>query len=582
MKAWWILILVPWAGAALAEPPGGSVVGSKHDLSASGPGPARAVSETQVCLFCHVPHGGTRGGGNRPEPKGLHQLREATGAASRTPTGSSRVCLSCHDGTIAVGRTVAKGEVAMRGTERGGRIAGGADLGTDLRGSHPISTSQPSGPRFRAPGRTDEVKLDRAGQVQCTSCHDPHREKVDPAVGKFLVRSNRESALCVSCHEPTAYRGASSSHFTSTAAYGPAQGNDTGLTSVAETACMSCHRSHGTEPHGSLLRRSQTAPGDDGACLRCHDGRVARTDLASQLRKPWAHAAPTAQASAHRANEGPSSALARLPETTPSAPRHVTCVDCHDPHLAYPQEAAPPRAGGALAGTWGIDRTGARMAPAQFEYQVCFKCHADSANQPQARGPTPPETLRRAVIEVNLRRVFDPTAASSHPVMGPGRASSVPSLVPPLSTSSVIRCSDCHASDDGPGAGGRGPRGPHGSVHRYLLERQYLTADLTAESRAAYALCYKCHDRDAVLSSRSTFPQHSAHVVRSATPCSACHAAHGISAAAGNPVNNAHLIDFDVSIVRPNSLGVRRYVSAGTGGSCSVSCHGRDHRDTPY
>lgn len=582
MKRCWTVTLAAWAGIALAEPPGGSVVGSKHDLSASGPGPVRAISETQVCLFCHVPHGGTRGGGNRPSTQAPHQLRETAAGASRAPTGASRACLSCHDGTIAVGRTVARGEVPMRGGDRGGRLGGAANLGTDLRGSHPISTTQPTGPRFRAPDRRDAVKLDRGGEVQCTSCHDPHREKVDPSVGKFLVQSSRGPDLCLACHEPAAYRGASSSHFTSTAVYGPAQGNDTGFTSVADTACMSCHRSHGTEPHASLLRESRTHPSDDGVCLRCHDGRVAGTDVASQAQKPWAHAAPAGERSAHRTGEGPASAAARLPETSPAAPRHVTCADCHDPHLAFPQPAEPPRASGALAGTWGIDRNGARVAPAQFEYQICFKCHADSANQPQVHGPTPPETVRRVVAEVNLRRVFDPTAASSHPVMGPGRASSVPSLIAPLTTSSVIRCSDCHASDDGKGAGGPGPRGPHGSVHRHILERQYLTADLTGESPSAYALCYKCHDRDTVLSSRSSFPQHAVHVVRSATPCSACHNAHGISAAAGNPINNAHLVDFDVSIVRPNSLGVRRYVGAGTGGSCSVSCHGRDHRDTPY
>ncbi len=582
MKRWWVLAPLLGAGAALAAPPGGSVLGSKHDLSASGPGPVRAVSETRVCIFCHVSHGGAQGASSRPEPQAPHQLRETREASARVATGSSRACLSCHDGTIAVGRTSA-GEIAMRATDRAGRIPVRAGLGTDMRGSHPISVAQRAGPRLRVPAPTDAVRLDRGGQVQCTSCHDPHQENADPSTGKFLVMSNRDSALCLTCHEPSAYRGTGSSHFTSPAAAGPAQGLGAGLVSVAETACAGCHRSHGAEPRGALLRKGSVNTGDDGVCLRCHDGRTARTDLASQVLKPYAHAAPAAGPSAHDPAEGPLSPRARLPEVEPSAPRHVTCVDCHDPHLSNPQTAAAPRATGALAGAWGIDRSGARVAPVQFEYEVCFKCHADSANQPQARGPQPPETLRRAVTEVNLRRVFDATAASSHPVLGPGRASRVPSLRRPLDETSVVRCSDCHASNDGPGAGGSGPRGPHGSVYRYLLEREYQTADLTPESPAAYALCYKCHDREVVLSPQSSFPEHRRHVVLSATPCSACHNAHGISAAAGSPANNAHLVDFDVSIVKPSSRGVRRYTSAGTGaGSCAVSCHGRDHLDTPY
>jgi predicted CXXCH cytochrome family protein len=35
------------------------------------------------------------------------------------------------------------------------------------------------------------------GRVQCISCHDPHNTGRHPAM---LVRSNRGSGLCLSCH----------------------------------------------------------------------------------------------------------------------------------------------------------------------------------------------------------------------------------------------------------------------------------------------------------------------------------------------------------------------------------------------
>src|ERR1035437_9987520 len=35
-----------------------SIVNSKHNLSVTGPGSIRAVSEEEICIFCHTPHRG--------------------------------------------------------------------------------------------------------------------------------------------------------------------------------------------------------------------------------------------------------------------------------------------------------------------------------------------------------------------------------------------------------------------------------------------------------------------------------------------------------------------------------------------
>jgi hypothetical protein len=274
--------------------------------------------------------------------------------------------------------------------------------------------------------------------------------------------------------------------------------------------------------------------------------------------------------------------------------RHVTCVDCHEPHQATAQKAVvAPGIQGAMAGTWGIDRHGARIDPARYEYEVCFKCHADSANQPQARATVGASAPRRAAIEVNLRRVFEPSGPSAHPVIGPGRNPAVPGLIPPLTASSVIYCTDCHASNDTRASGGAGPRGPHGSIYRNLLERNYVTQDGTPESADAYALCYKCHKRETLLSTQSSFPLHQGHVSPGAsaklasaipTPCSVCHNAHGVSSLVGNPSNNAHLVDFDLNVVKalPGQAAPRYTASGGRGGSCALVCHGQTHNPLSY
>ncbi|MHB8878129.1 MAG: cytochrome c3 family protein [Myxococcaceae bacterium] len=572
-----VAFLVAAAGApALAN----GVVAGKHNLSVLGPGKVRAQAETQVCVFCHVGHGADAKGQNRPQSRATYRPYESTtmvSPAADAPSGATRICLSCHDGTIAVGETLSSGSIAMNIDGEGGRLAGASSIGTDLRLTHPVSFAPVPSPKHRRPLPGDAVKLDSLNRVQCTSCHDPHEENLDPVQRKFLAKPNRYSEICTTCHLVPFWAINPSAHQSSMAIYDETKGAPAGYRTVAENGCGACHRSHAANESGRLLRGH--GEGVEGTvCLGCHNGSVARKDVSRELFKPYSHlvAAPTPPG--HDASEGPNSVLFQLPEKRPTAPRHATCVDCHNPHAALTRAAVAPAASGALAGVWGIDRSGNRVDEVRFEYEVCFKCHGDSANQPQASGPTSLDTLRRATSSTNLRRAFDVDAASAHPVVVPGRGGDVPSLIPPLSPSSQIYCGDCHASDDG------ASKGPHGSIYPHLLERNLSTADRTVESPSAYALCYKCHDRRVLLSDQSAFRPHRRHVVEQATPCTVCHAAHGVSSAQGNPVNNAHLVDFDVSVVRPTRNGSRYpYRSEGARrGTCSLTCHGTTHDETPY
>ena len=214
-------------------------------------------------------------------------------------------------------------------------------------------------------------------------------------------------------------------------------------------------------------------------------------------------------------------------------------------------------------------------------------------NKPQSNGAKGIDSVRRQIDGANLRLVFAPSSPSFHPLAAPGLNQDVPSLKAPLTPASVIRCSACHASDAGPGNGGAGPRGPHGSIYSKLLERGYSTLDFTAESPTAYALCYKCHDRDVLLSDAKdafrkiaaggTRSLHALHVRDRQSPCSACHDAHGVSRQGGTPTANAHLVNFDVAIVKPGQGGPPSYRGGGSRtGSCNLSCHGTTHSDTTH
>jgi hypothetical protein len=107
-------------------------------------------------------------------------------------------------------------------------------------------------------------------------------------------------------------------------------------------------------------------------------------------------------------------------------------------------------------------------------------------------------------------------------------------------------------------------------VWRPILERNLSVTDLTSENPQAYALCYKCHNRNSIVSDES-FPEHRMHVVEERAPCTVCHDSHGVAP-------TAHLINFDKTIVFPNEKGEVRYEDYGKyRGACSLRCHGENH-----
>jgi predicted CXXCH cytochrome family protein len=570
--------------AALAD---GSIVSSKHNLSVTGPGPIKATEETRVCVFCHVGHNGGPLGVNRPESSALYRPYESTTLAapgSLGPTGASRLCLSCHDGTIALGETLASGTIHVSGTGASGRLPEGpSNLGTNLKRTHPVSFAPVPSSTLRPLDPEGKVRLDRKGELQCTACHDPHREDLDPAQRKFLTMPNRFSGLCTTCHAPEGWQSNPGAHQASTAPLGPKEGPKFPYATVAENGCASCHRPHAAGEQGRLLRTQETEK-DDELCLGCHNGFVAKTDIASQVSLPFSHGSEAmGRERVHDASEGPWSTRFQLPERRASAQRHATCVDCHEPHAAFQRDATAPRIKGANAGTWGVDLQGEAVRPARFEYELCFKCHGDSANQPLLRGSVTLGTPRRVQEDPNLRLQFAPDAPSAHPVTQPGRALDVPSLKAPFTVSSLLYCTDCHGSSAAAGRDGPAARGPHGSQYPFLLARNLSTSDRTLESEQAYALCYGCHDRQVLLSDQSSFRLHRKHVVDSATPCTGCHASHGISPLRGTPRTAAHLMDFDTQVAGRTRKGELGYESLGPRhGTCTVACHGTEHAQTAY
>ena len=542
-----------------------SVVNSKHDLSALGPGPARAIEETRVCIFCHTPHNASPAAPlwNRHNPTTHYRIYSSRTTEARIdqPGPASKLCLSCHDGSIALGLTLDRPLTDPIRMTHVYMPTGLADLTNDLSDDHPIGLRYDRAlanrdPELRPPELVDHrIKLGPRGELECLACHDPHNDEL----GNFLRITQREGALCLTCHDLDGWRAGAHANSPRTVPMTATNGEQLPYRSMADNACRSCHLAHSAPQRDRLLYDRPSR-----LCLHCHDG-IGGRDVLSVMN----------QRSGHRFH--PLLTQRAAPEDRLRGSRFVECTDCHNPHaVALDRWTGLRRVGGqgvlappALREVPGINLAGLPVTAARWYYEVCFRCHADRPVVVSNR------VIRQRDAGGNVRRQFLPTAASAHPVVFPSRRSGeVPSLRAEYRGRGFIGCQDCHNNPDATSEGGTQADGPHGSRFEGLLVANYQTRDFTIESPQAYALCYRCHDRTSILNDESF--RHRNHVVRGRSPCSACHTAHGVS---GSSTQHSHLINFDLAIVG----GERLFVDTGRfSGSCTLTCHGVRHVNFVY
>jgi len=609
------ILILAWAGMAPAQITG-DVIGM-HDLT---PGSISPIQGTRPgsCTYCHVPHSGN---GNMA-PLWNQKLSTATydPYASSTylqknnpqmPLGSdSGLCLSCHDGTVAVADTVLFGQMPTKGN-----WVVGDQFGTHLQSSHPFSLVKPLQDDIdliatlattgKTGDRTGAVQL-IGGNVECTSCHNPHVQAVDKMSMNFLVRDNASGQMCLACHDPmrTSIGGNNlanplagwsiSAHALSPdkVAASVKLGN---YGTVGANACASCHQAHNAQGPVRLLRAT-----NEQDCIACHSGgsnvSPPAPDIFSEFKK-IGHPFPNGT-NAHDAAEN----------TQLNNNRHATCADCHNSHGAQPVTSfsVAPLLRVSQTGTTGIKTDGVTVVnPALNQYENCLRCHGYSSGKTVnlLYGYLP---ARAAADPLNVIPQMNASAKSSHPVMHT-RSSGLPqpSLLDTMldfsggttngrPMGSQIFCTDCHNSDDNREFGRSGPNGPHGSKWWHILERDYESSQAPAGPGTAitinlnpqpdlsvngpYGLCAKCHNLNIVMQSQS-WAYHSAHVVTDGLSCSTCHTAHGMSATTANPTGQ-RMVDFDMNVVANDvdKNGVQWPISYDpASNTCVLKCHNAWH-----
>ncbi len=600
-----------WTLALPAARAAQDVANTKHNLSAVPPvGVTRTFASAavdEICVFCHTPHNSlpTAPLWNHLPTAAVTYTPYASSTLAATPgqpTGKSRLCLACHDGTVALGalqNPPANNDMAAT------LLTGRTLLGTDLSDDHPISFDYAAAV---AGELADPVAIDlplEGTQLQCTTCHDPHEKDLVP----FLHKTTANGALCTTCHvrSGATWDWATSSHANSPAAtpvtVWPERNPDWPGPTVAANGCLSCHDLHTAAMPQRLITKVE-----ENTCYACHNGTVAATNIQAEFLKTSRH--PVALRTPNPDHD------ATKVENVLTMPIHVECMDCHNPHAV---QAAPPMitfnpanigaahttapaANARIKGVTGIDANGNPIAEINNQYELCFKCHGRPAQGPCGGIPTDRCSTATTFSMVRLDNVYNireklvsgtPGLVSYHPVEAndPSNNTAVPSLrndVPGMNrTTGLIYCTDCHNNNQSAAAGGTGPIGPHGSTNNALLTQNYSFIPTVNYTANLIQLCYKCHSEASILSDAS-FREHRLHVEQNDKLCINCHDPHGSH-------RFQHLLNFQTNSTAGGTWTITTNCTGAPGscgggftqptwedrgvfsGACWLDCHERDN-----
>ncbi len=213
------LVAVGFVAAWLLAPPvaiAADITNTAHDFTSTGPS-TTFQGAGSLCITCHTPHKSTQSvllWNHTLSTTAMTFGNNATTTAGTTlPTnivswsGSTRLCLSCHDGTVNVGSLIVGtswGNVPISNTNK---------IFSNLAGNHPVAvpypnpntgqynliTSKAALADYNDSTTITTVKFFKDGNqngIECASCHNPHKNVAGG--GKFLRVVY--ASLCTTCH----------------------------------------------------------------------------------------------------------------------------------------------------------------------------------------------------------------------------------------------------------------------------------------------------------------------------------------------------------------------------------------------
>jgi len=357
-----LIVSSVYAATTMAPNRIADIINTKHNFAANTEpdlpmGSTRkysAVDQNELCVFCHTPHGRHKNDSSFVEPqpflwnRKLHTLKDgytmyssdSFNATPSQPGASSKMCLSCHDGTVAIGQVdkfrlngkLGSGEIAFaNGLNKitDADVANSANLGVDFSNDHPVGfvydatlantdtelvdpdTVDYIGPRSSRIKTRIAVPLEKTAvseesgaaptledRVECTTCHDPHIRSTDNSVNIKFLRLNRfqksdpsgssefnlETDInCLACHRKAGWRNSvhavqSVANEVYTSSASSEREFPAGI-DVWEVACLNCHDTHAASGSRWLLANGVVdgKSASEETCYKCHSSEATLT-----------------------------------------------------------------------------------------------------------------------------------------------------------------------------------------------------------------------------------------------------------------------------------------------------------------
>ena len=198
----------------LSLPAAAQIAASSHDFS----GQSWAVNG-EICNVCHTPHDADTSVTGAPlwdhdvsanSGYTLYTSDTLDATLGQPDHHSSRLCLSCHDGTVA------KDAFGSNPNAPADFMTSADDgfIGLDLRGEHPIEFTYDTALATTDGGLHDPAvattelggtianDLLFGGIMGCASCHDVHNAAPPSGTGGHMLRiDNAGSDFCLTCHD---------------------------------------------------------------------------------------------------------------------------------------------------------------------------------------------------------------------------------------------------------------------------------------------------------------------------------------------------------------------------------------------
>lgn len=189
-----------------------TITGSAHDFT------TKNWSGGRICIACHVAHKSDTSVTDAPLWSHQNSTQTYTLYSSPTmnagplsqPSGLSKLCMSCHDGTVAVDSFGGKAGTTM--------ISAANNNGTTLADDHPIgfvyntALATADGALFDpstksitigsgAQTKTGTIAslLLYNGKLECSSCHDVHNT-FTVGTANLVKLPEAGSQICLACH----------------------------------------------------------------------------------------------------------------------------------------------------------------------------------------------------------------------------------------------------------------------------------------------------------------------------------------------------------------------------------------------